>query len=178
MSAKPPLPASGREWIDGLRQADGSLAAEAVRAILPYGEAFLFVERVAHLGDGEIEASYRIPADTPWIEAHFVGFPVMPGALIAEGFGQAGSILVRYGLADPAGKDVLGIQIESARFLRPAFPGDSLIYEARLDTMSRRAARVVGGVRIGEQPVAKLRMVLGIADRGSYGVSQPPPSVG
>ena len=41
----------GKKRIDRLRGAGGGLDREAVRTILPYGDDFLFVDRVARLMD-------------------------------------------------------------------------------------------------------------------------------
>lgn len=158
----------GKAPIDGLRGPDRGLSREAIKRILPYGEDFLFLDRVSVLSDREIEASYRVPEDSAILRAHFVHFPIMPAALLAEGCAQAGTLLVRYNLPDPGEKEIVGLQIESARFLSPARPGDTLTYRARLANMDSRAARVEGRIRIGERPVAKARMVLGIVDRQAF----------
>ncbi len=158
----------GKAPIDGLRDPDGGLSREAIKRILPYGEDFLFLDRVSTLSAEEIEASYRIPDDSPILRAHFADFPIMPAALLAEGCAQAGTLLVRYNLPEQQEKEIIGLQIESARFLSPARPGDTLSYHARLANIDSRAARVEGRVRIGERSVARSRMVLGIVDRAAF----------
>lgn len=154
--------ASGRELIEGLRAADGSLDRAALRRLLPYGDDFLFVDAVASIGPEAVEASYVIPEEAPFIRAHFRDLPVMPGALIAEGWAQAGTLIVRWHLESPDDKLVVGLQIERARFARPAFPGDTLEYSARLTTRDRRAARLEGEVRVAGRRIARLAVVVGI----------------
>jgi 3-hydroxymyristoyl/3-hydroxydecanoyl-(acyl carrier protein) dehydratase len=157
---------SGRESIDRLRDADGGLSAEAVRALLPYGTAFLFVDRVLLLDDRTVAAVYTVPRDSPWVEAHFPGFPLMPGALVVEGTGQAGSLIVRYRLAAPETKDVIALELERARFLAPVAPGETLTYRVELVTMGSRAARLDGEVSVDGRRAATARFVVGILDRG------------
>ena len=154
--------ATGRDLIEGLRAADGSLDRAAISTLLPYGDEFLFVDAVSRIGPREIEASYRVPTDAPYLRAHFRELAVMPGALIAEGWAQAGTLVVRYHLEDPAAKLVVALQIERARFSRPAFPGDTLVYEARLGSRDSRAARLEGEVRVAGRRVARLQVVVGI----------------
>ena len=156
------MDAGGRAAIDRLRSADGTLDRRALLSILPYGEDFLFVDRVTRLEPDEVEASYRIPSDTPWIRSHFRDLPIMPGALVAEGWAQAGTVMVRYGLDDSEPKVILGIQIDRARFAAPAFPGDVLDYRVRLKTRDSRAARLEGEARIGERRAATLSVAVGI----------------
>jgi 3-hydroxyacyl-[acyl-carrier-protein] dehydratase len=155
----------GRELIDTLKGVDGRLDRQALRTILPYGDDFLFVDSVTRLTDREVEATFRISPDSPYVQSHFVGLPLMPGALICEGLAQAGTIIVRYNLESPADKDVLAFQVESARFPSAARPGDSLRYRVRLLTMSSRAARLEGEAEVDDRVVCKARVVVGITDR-------------
>ena len=151
--------------IDRLRGSDGGLDRRTLLQILPYGEEFLFVDRVTRLEEAELEAVFEIPTSAPFIEAHFVGLPLMPGVLIGEGMAQAGTVLVRYNLEDHASKDLLAFQIENARFLAPAVPGDTLIYRVKLTKMHHRAARLEGEAFVGGQRVCKARLVLAIVAR-------------
>ena len=162
------MPEEFGSGIDRLRDADGGLSRPALRKLLPYGDAFLFLDRVTHLDADEIEATYRVPADSPYLAAHFVGFPVMPAALIAEGFAQAASLLVRYNLEEPDQKEILALQIERAVFAAPVFPGDDLRFAAHLMTKDSRAALVEGEARVGGKRAAKFRIVLAIVDREAF----------
>ncbi len=160
---------SGREAIDRMRGADGSLGREAVRSLLPYGEAFLFVDRAVALDERTVEAEYTVPGDVPWIQAHFPGFPLMPGALVAEGLGQAGTLILRYRLASSTGKDLIGLAIDRARFHEPARPGDLLTYQVSVKTLGSRAARLEGTASVGERRIGTARFVVGIVDRAALG---------
>ncbi len=151
--------------IDGLRDSEGNLDRQALLKILPYGEDFLFVDRVIELTDREVEASYRIPSEAPFLQAHFVGLPLMPGVLMGEGLAQAGTVIVRYNLEAPEEHDILAYQIESARFSAPALPGDTLRYRVRMLTMSRRSARLEGEADVEGRQVCKARVVVGIMTR-------------
>ena len=81
--------------IDGLRNSDARFDREAVRSILPYGDECLFVDEVSVLTADRVEASYRIPAESPCLLSHFDGLPLMPGVLVGEGMAQAGTLMVR-----------------------------------------------------------------------------------
>jgi 3-hydroxyacyl-[acyl-carrier-protein] dehydratase len=153
--------------IDELIDADGRLDRAALRSILPYGDAFLFVDEVTSLSLESVEASFTIPGDAAYIQAHFRGLPLMPGVLIGEGMAQAGTVMVRYNLDRHQDRDLLAFQIESARFSSPAQPGDRLDYSLRLLKLRRRVARLEGETRVGEREVCKARIVLGIVDRES-----------
>jgi 3-hydroxyacyl-[acyl-carrier-protein] dehydratase len=155
----------GRELVDPLKGPDGALDRRALRLILPYGEDFFFVDSVTRLTDREVDATFRIPPDSPYVRSHFVGLPLMPGALVCEGLAQAGTVLVRYNLESPAEKDILAFQVESALFPSVARPGDTLRYRVRLLTSSQRAARLEGEAQVDDRVVCKARVVVGITDR-------------
>ena len=156
---------AGRELIDGLRSADGTLDRAAIRRILPYGDDFLFVDGASSLDEARVAAFYEIPDRAPWLQSHFVDQPIMPGVLIGEGLAQAGTLVVRYNMDEPERHHILAYQIETARFSAPALPGDRLAFVVDLAKMSRRAARLDGVVRIGEQEICRARVVVGIVDK-------------
>lgn len=157
--------AEGAAAIDELRDTEGRLDRAAIRAILPYGSDFLFVDEITKLTTTEVEAHYTVPADASYIRAHFEGLPIMPGVLVGEGMAQAGTLLVRYNLEEHADKDILAFQIESARFPGPAQPGDRLRFLVHLVKLRSRAARLEGTAFVGEREVCKARLVLGIIER-------------
>lgn len=150
---------------ENLWSPDGTLERDAVRNILPYGDAFLFVDRVLKLTAETIETEFRIPDSVPYLDAHFAGLPIMPGALMSEAFAQAGAILIRSHLESHETKDIVGHHVESARFLTPALPGDLLTFRVLLKTHNRHAARLDGGAWVGERQVGKMRVVVAILER-------------
>lgn len=151
--------------IDELRDSAGRLDRAALRAILPYGDDFLFVDEVTRLTNSEVEAYYTVPADAPYMRAHFVGLPIMPGVLVGEGMAQAGTLLVRYNLEQHENRDIVAFQIENARFPGPAQPGDRLRFQVELVKLRSRAARLAGTASIGAREVCRARLVLGIIER-------------
>ena len=161
--SRDPEPA-GRSGIDALRDAAGHLDRDALLKVLPYGEDFLFVDRVTRLESGVTEGSFTVPPDAPFLRSHFRDLPVMPGALIAEGWAQTGTLLVRYHLERPETKTVVGMQIERTRFDGAVAPGDSLRYVVRLAALDSRAARLEGEALTERGRVAKLKVVVGIVD--------------
>jgi len=155
----------GRERIDRLRDDDGGLSRRAIEEILPYGDDFLFVDRVSRLTEREVEASFQVPTDSAYLRAHFRGLSVMPGALIAEGLSQAATLVVRYNLAAAEATDILVYEIKNARWQLPAVPGDSLSFTARVTAMDSRAARIEGRASIDQREVCRLEVLLGIVPR-------------
>jgi 3-hydroxyacyl-[acyl-carrier-protein] dehydratase len=151
--------------IDCLRDSAGNLDRTAIRSILPYGDEFLFVDKVTKLTAEEVQASYTVPTAAPFIEAHFRGLPLMPGVLIGEGMAQAGTLIVRFNLEDHQNMDILAFQIESARFVGAAQPGDRLDYAVRLVRLRRQLARLEGEVHNQGRRIVRARVELAIVER-------------
>jgi 3-hydroxyacyl-[acyl-carrier-protein] dehydratase len=151
--------------IDRLRAPDGSLARDAIRAVLPYGDAFLFVDRITRLQTDEIEAQYDIPLDAPYALAHFRHQPLMPGVLTGEGMAQAGSLLIRYRLGLSPETDVLVTEVEHAVFSSAAVPGDRITYTVTLKNIASYGARLVGRAHVGEKQICSARLCVVLVDR-------------
>src|SRR5207249_748172 len=85
---------------------------------------------------------------------HFPGYPVMPGALIIEGFAQAGGILVGEKIRF-TGNMILA-KVPQATFHVAARPGDRLIYSLTLDYLTPEGALVTGQAHVGDRLVAEV----------------------
>src|SRR3989338_8989027 len=119
--------------IDELKAADGTLDAEAIMKIIPYGSNFLMVDKVTLLEKRRVQATKK--SDLKQFEGHFRDFPLMPGALIIEGLGQAATLLLRYNLPNHETKEILAYKIKEAKFSLPTFPGDELLFDVQMAGM-------------------------------------------
>jgi len=85
---------------------------------------------------------------------HFPGYPVMPAALIIEGFAQAGGILVGEKMRFSA--NMILAKVPQATFYRPARPGDTLVYHSTLEYLTGDGALVTGKSYVGDQLQAEV----------------------
>ncbi len=154
--------------IDKFKDGKGEISRENVKKIIPYEDPFLFIDHVIKLTIKEIIATKEVKADEPYFKGHFKGFPIMPGALIIEGIGQAATLLVRYNIPNHEEKDILAYKIRSAKFFRPTFPGHTLTYKAKLTFMLKKIAFVSGKIFRSEKIVSKVKMVLAIVDKNQF----------
>jgi 3-hydroxyacyl-[acyl-carrier-protein] dehydratase len=123
-----------------------------VQRYLPYRSPFLLVDRVL-----EIEKDKRILCmknlsygEAFWVETHYPGRPIFPGALMMEALAQAGLLLlnVSSGNVDDGRMGVL-CRVD-LKYLEIAVPGDQLLLDVRklgeLDGMWKMASELrVGG---------------------------------
>ena len=66
----------------------------------------------------------NLTKDSPFVQGHFPGQPVMPGVLIVEAFGQTAAALTAHGLDKETyeNKLVFLMSVEKARFRNPVIP--------------------------------------------------------
>jgi len=154
--------------IDKFKDENGEINREDIKKIIPYDDPFLMIDRVLKLDNKRIVATKDINENEFYLKGHFKDFPIMPGALIVEGLGQAATLLIRYNLNNHEQKDILAYKIRSAKFFRPSFPGQTLRIEAKLLFMLKKIAFVNGNVFRKEKLVSKVKMVLAIVDKEGF----------
>lgn len=133
-----------RDFIDGLRDSQGILGKDAVRSILSYGDAFLFVDSVNYLTDSTVIAQYNIPVSSELINAHFKHISIMPGVLMGEALAQAGIVLLHYRSEFEEPTDIIANTVSQMRFKSPALPGDTLEAHVSIKAINSLGARLTG----------------------------------
>ena len=160
--------------IDELKNEKGEIDSNAIKQIIPYDRPFLMIDRVLSLDKTKITAIKNTSANEDFFKGHFAGFPIMPGALIIEGMGQAGTLLVRYNLDNHWEKEVLAYKIKEAKFSAPTFPGDQLKYEITLLGKDERGALLSGKAIVDEKTVAEATMMVAVVDRREFRAKASP----
>ena len=154
--------------IDNLKNENGQLDMNAIKQIIPYDYPFLMIDRVLSLDKNKVIAIKNTSANEWFYKGHFAGFPIMPGALIVEGLGQAATLLVRYNLENHYEKEVLAYKIKEAKFSAPTFPGDQMKYEIVLLGKDERGALLQGKVLVDDKVVAECGLMLAVVDRREF----------
>lgn len=154
--------------IDELKGEKGEIDSNAIKQVIPYDTPFLMIDRVTELDKGKITALKNTSANEPFFKGHFAGFPIMPGALIVEGMGQAATLLLRYNLENHWEKEVLAYKIKEAKFSAPTFPGDVLRYEVAMLGKDDRGALMSGKAFVEGKLVAEATLMLATVDRREF----------
>jgi beta-hydroxyacyl-ACP dehydratase FabZ len=154
--------------IDELKNDKGEIDSNAIKQIIPYEQPFLMIDRVKALEKNKIIAIKNTSANEEFFKGHFAGFPIMPGALIIEGMGQAATLLVRYNLDNHWEKECLAYKIKEAKFAAPTFPGDQISYEVTMLGKDDRGALMSGKAVVDGNVVAEATMMIAIVDRREF----------
>ncbi len=134
---------------------------EAVRAAMPIGEPFLFLDEavVSAAGTGA-RGRYTITGEEFFLRGHFKGNPVMPASVMLEALGQLGVFWLLKGLAaealggegrrvDPA--TIFFASCDGVRCHRVCKPGDVLELVVKPRRVKAPLAVLEGSIRVAGQ---------------------------
>lgn len=154
--------------INELKNSKGEIDAEGIKKIIPYKEPFLFIDKVISLSSNRIVAVKELKGSEDFFKGHFVGFPIMPGALTVEGMGQAATLLARSNIPNHNEKDVLAYKLKEVKFMAPILPPAQVRFEVELIAQDERGAILRGKAFIKEELVAEALLMLTIVNKAEF----------
>ena len=154
--------------ITSLMQEKGELDAQDIKKIIPYQEPFLMIDKVTSLNNSKIVAIKNLSGKEDFLKGHFVGFPIMPGALTVEGMGQAATLLARSNIPNHQEKDVLAYKLKEVKFIEPILPGSEVKYEIELVAQDERGAVLQGKAFVKDALVAEAFFIVAIVNRAEF----------
>ena len=147
---------------------NGEIETEGIKKIIPYNEHFLFIDKVLNLTGNKIVAVKNVTGKEDFLKGHFVGFPIMPGALTVEGMGQAATLLARSNIPNHQSKDVLAYKLKEVKFMAPVLPGSQLKFEVDLVAQDEKGAIFQGKSFVQENMVAEALLMVAIVDKAEF----------
>ena len=96
-----------------------------IESLLPHRDPMLLIDELYNIKKlFSATAIVNVKRDSFFVNGHFPEYPVMPGVLIVESFGQAAAALTAHGLDKSTyeNKLVFLMGIEKARFRNPVIP--------------------------------------------------------
>ncbi len=122
---------------------------------------YLLIDRVLRLErNRSIRAIKNVSLSEDVYADHFLGFPVMPGALMIEVVAQTGTVLLE--VSEDFQRKALLAMVDRAKFRSIVRPGDQLIVDATLSSVNEDVAQIAAEIRVGETVVMDGRLVFSL----------------
>lgn len=132
----------------------------AIMEMLPHRPPFLFVDKILELSDKHVVGLKNVTMNEPFFVGHFPGAPVMPGVLIVEAMAQTGGILALSTVPDPENYLTFFMKMNNVKFKKQVNPGDTLIFNLKLDIPIRRGIILMSGeVYVDNAVVAEAQLM-------------------
>lgn len=96
---------------------------------LPFAKPYLFVDELFHVDDNGVSGCFTFQKDLDFFKGHFVGYPIVPGALLTETMAQIGGVCLGIYLMLGENNAKNGVFVATSYevdFLKPVFPGEKV----------------------------------------------------
>ncbi len=128
---------------------------------------YLFIDRILRLeANKQIIAIKNVALSDDVFLEHFVGYPVMPGALLIESLAQAGTALLE--VSTNFKKKALPIMIDQAKFRALVRPGDQLKITATIVSLDQASAQMDGTIHVAERLVANAKLTFALKEADEF----------
>ena len=135
----------------------GTYEIAQIMHAIPHRYPFLLVDRVVDLVKNESCTGIKnVTINENFFQGHFPTMPVMPGVLIIESMAQTAAVLVVRTLGpDWAGKLVLFMSVDNAKFRKPVVPGDQMRVHVKKDRQRGNIWKFNGEAKVDGKVVAE-----------------------
>lgn len=123
-----------------------------------------------HSGDRAVSLK-NVTLAEEHLHDHFPGFPVMPESLMIEAMAQTAGILV--GEANKFQEKVILAKIKKAVFFDFVKPGDTIILEAKIESIVPEAASTGGKITRDDKLIAEIDLMFSHIDQNLAGIEFP-----
>lgn len=149
---------------------DKIITAKEIMQKIPHRYPFILVDRVLDYEEGKwIKAIKNLTLNEPFFMGHFPSEPIMPGVLQIEALAQTGGILAMLG-EEMQEKLAFFMAIKNAKFRKPAFPGDQLVFDVEISKIvKQKIVNCNGKASVDGKVVCEAEMMFIIASSEEVG---------
>lgn len=131
-----------------------------ITALLPHRYPFLLVDSVLQMDEEGITGVKNVTMNEPFFQGHFPNNPVMPGVLQIEAMAQCGGIFALSSVEEPEYYSTYFMKIDKVRFKKKVLPGDSIVFQLKLESPIRRGlVHMSGKAYVRGQVVSEAEML-------------------
>ena len=145
-----------------------TLNKNQIKELLPHREPMLLIDELIEIKKlSSATGILNLTKDSPFVQGHFPGQPVMPGVLIVEAFGQTAAALTAHGIDKETyeNKLVFLMSVEKARFRNPVIPNCKLELKIESIRSHGRVWKYKGEAYVNGKKMADAQWSATIVDR-------------
>jgi 3-hydroxyacyl-[acyl-carrier-protein] dehydratase len=123
---------------------------------------FLLIDRITEWEPGlRARAVKNVALSEDFFDDHFPLKPIMPAVLMIEGMAQLSGLLLEEGMRQGTGRNVKALMsiVEKAKFRRPVYPGDSLLYSAEVISVNELGGKARVRAHVSEELITECILV-------------------
>ena len=139
-----------------------------IKDLLPHREPMLLIDELIEIKKlSSATGILNLTKESPFVQGHFPGQPVMPGVLIVEAFGQTAAALTAHGIDKETyeNKLVFLMSVEKARFRNPVIPNCKLELKIESIRSHGRVWKYKGEAYVNGKKMADAQWSATIVDR-------------
>ena len=144
---------------------------DSIEDYLHHRPPYLLVDHIESIDQTSIVTGASVKEDSSFIQGHFPGAPIVPGAMMQEMSTQSAGILIaakfnpmqQYNTHDPFFNEfALGVlvKVKHARYKGFARPGDQLQIKIQLDERIGQVFDFSGTITVGQQTIMRNKFQL------------------
>ena len=100
--------------------------------LIPHRSPFLFIDKCEIIENGTHGKGFRIfNKEEYFFVGHFPKMPIVPGVVLIEAMAQTAGIVVSKKYEKYKDKSVLFMSISKAKFRKPVYPNEKIIFEVK-----------------------------------------------
>lgn len=123
---------------------------------------FLLLDRITNWEPGKRASAVKnVALSEDFFDDHFPLKPIMPGVLIIEGMAQLSGLLLEEGMRQETGRKVKALLsiIEKAKFRKPTYPGDRLLYTAEIESVNELGGKARVKAQVDGELIAECGLI-------------------
>jgi 3-hydroxyacyl-[acyl-carrier-protein] dehydratase len=133
---------------------------------------WIWIDKFVEFHSGERAVAIKnVTLAEEHLHDHFPGFAVMPETLCIEAMAQTAGILV--GEAKNFQEKVILAKVKKAVFFDYVKPGDTLILDAKIESIAPEAASTSGKITIADKLIAEIDLMFSHIDQNLAGKKFP-----
>ena len=116
-----------------------------IKELIPHRDPFLFINKCEIITEGLHGKGYaHFKENEYFFKGHFPTMPIVPGVILIESMAQTAGIVISKKYETYKDKSVLFMSVSKAKFRKPVYPNDKILFEVKFINKVRSVYKFYG----------------------------------